>query len=448
MMSMSKALRALISIPLHWQILAALILGGLYGFLLPQEAGYVTWAGDLFLRALRMIVAPLILCSIISGVAGLKNMASPGTGPGSAATDSRRSDDAVSAGQAPGGATGALGRLGFKTLTYYGITSLLAITTGLILVNLIRPGDGMEAPALQDSSIEVKPLGQTLLEIIPRNVFQALMQDDMLSIIFFAFLAGAAMLRMEHEKGDTLIRFFQSAFELMMRITDWIVRFAPLGILGIVAGVVSEKYLEGNLLESIRSVGTYMAVVIIALFVHAFVTLFAILRFYGGINPLRHLKAMGSALLMAFSTSSSSATLPLTMECCEKQGGISNRTTSFVLPLGATVNMDGTALYECVATLFIAQASGIDLSITQQLIVVFTALLASVGAAGIPMAGLVTITIILSAVGLPAESIGLIITVDRILDMFRTAVNVWSDSCGAAVIARSEGEGIYGTSAG
>jgi len=432
--SMSRALRALISIPLHWQILAALILGALYGFLLPQEAGYITWAGDLFLRALRMIVAPLILCSIISGVAGLKNMGS--TGPASG--DSSQSS----------GAAGALGRLGLKTLTYYAITSLLAITTGLILVNLIQPGAGMEPPALQDSSIEVKPLGQTLLEIVPRNVFQALMQDDMLSIIFFAFLAGAAMLRMEHEKGDTLIRFFQSAFELMMRITDWIVRFAPLGILGIVAGVVSEKYLEGNLLESVRSVGTYMAVVIIALFVHAFITLFAILRFYGGINPLRHLKAMGSALLMAFSTSSSSATLPLTMECCEKQGGISNRTTSFVLPLGATVNMDGTALYECVATLFIAQASGIELSLTQQLIVVFTALLASVGAAGIPMAGLVTITIILSAVGLPAESIGLIITVDRILDMFRTAVNVWSDSCGAAVIARSEGEGIYGTSAG
>ncbi|HBS03630.1 MAG TPA: dicarboxylate/amino acid:cation symporter, partial [Leptospiraceae bacterium] len=264
----------------------------------------------------------------ISGVAGLKNMGS--TGPASG--DSSQSS----------GAAGALGRLGLKTLTYYAITSLLAITTGLILVNLIQPGAGMEPPALQDSSIEVKPLGQTLLEIVPRNVFQALMQDDMLSIIFFAFLAGAAMLRMEHEKGDTLIRFFQSAFELMMRITDWIVRFAPLGILGIVAGVVSEKYLEGNLLESVRSVGTYMAVVIIALFVHAFITLFAILRFYGGINPLRHLKAMGSALLMAFSTSSSSATLPLTMECCEKQGGISNRTTSFVLPLGATVNMDGT----------------------------------------------------------------------------------------------------------
>ncbi|MEQ8350617.1 MAG: dicarboxylate/amino acid:cation symporter [Leptospiraceae bacterium] len=427
---MTKAIRSILSIPLHWQILAALILGGLYGFLLPGEAGYITWAGDLFLRALRMIVAPLILCSIISGVAGLKQ---------SLGADSEK-------GEHSSGATSVLGRLGLKTLGYYGLTSLLAITTGLVLVNLIRPGDGMEPPEILDSSIEVKPLSQTLLEIIPRNLFQALMQDDMLGIIFFAFLAGAAILRMEKENGDTLIRFFQSAFELMMRITDWIVRFAPLGILGIVAGVVSEKYLEGNLMQSIQSVGTYMAVVIIALFVHAFVSLFAILRFYGGFNPLRHLKAMGSALLMAFSTSSSSATLPLTMDCCEKQGGISNRTTSFVLPLGATVNMDGTALYECVATLFIAQAYGIELGVAEQLIVVFTALLASVGAAGIPMAGLVTITIILSAVGLPAEAVGLIITVDRILDMFRTAVNVWSDSCGAAVIARSEGEAIYGTS--
>ncbi|MBU44649.1 MAG: dicarboxylate/amino acid:cation symporter [Spirochaetaceae bacterium] len=424
---MTRILRSPISIPLHWQILAALILGGLYGFLLPHEAHYVTWAGDLFLRALRMIVAPLILCSIISGVAGLKNNLTGDSG-------------ANQSGQS-GGAT--LGRLGLKTLSYYAITSLLAITVGLILVNLVRPGDGMEPPAVQEASIEVKPLNQTLLEIIPRNVFQALMQDDMLSIIFFAFLAGAVMLRMEKEKGEVLINFFQSAFDLMMRMTDWIVRFAPLGILGIVAGVVSEKYLEGNLLESVKSLGAYMAVVLIALFIHAFVTLFAILRFYGGFNPLKHLKAMSSALLMAFSTSSSSATLPLTMECCEKQAGISNRTTSFVLPLGATVNMDGTALYECVATLFIAQAWGIELTVTQQLIVVFTALLASVGAAGIPMAGLVTITIILSAVGLPAEAVGLIITVDRILDMFRTAVNVWSDSCGAAVIAQSEGEGIY-----
>ncbi|MCB1137842.1 MAG: dicarboxylate/amino acid:cation symporter [Leptospiraceae bacterium] len=416
--------KRILQIPLHWQILAALILGGLYGFLLPNEAGYITWAGDLFLRALRMIVAPLILCSIISGVAGLKkNLSGEGQTEGS-----------------------GLGRLGLKTLLYYALTSLLAISVGLILVNLVQPGAGMKPPAFsEDSSIEVKPLGDTLKEIIPRNVFQALMQDDMLGIIFFAFLAGAVMLRMESEKGDRLISFFESAFELMMRMTDWIVRFAPLGILGIVAGVVSEKYLEGDLLESIKSVGSYMLVVIVALFFHAFVTLFALLRIYGGFNPLRHLKSMSSALLMAFSTSSSSATLPLTMDCCEKQAGISNRTTSFVLPLGATVNMDGTALYECVATLFIAQAMGMDLSLGQQLIVVLTALLASVGAAGIPMAGLVTITIILSAVGIPAEAVGIIITVDRILDMFRTAVNVWSDSCGAAIIARSEGEPIYDT---
>lgn len=431
---MTKAIKSILSIPLHWQILIALILGGLYGFLLPHEAPYVTWAGDLFLRALRMIVAPLILCSIISGVAGLKkNLGGEG----------KEGDG----GQKGAGASG-LGRLGLKTLGYYALTSLLAITAGLVLVNAVQPGQGMEPPELsREADIEVKPLSQTLTEIIPRNVFQALMQDDMLGIIFFAFLAGAVMLRMEHEKGDRLISFFESAFELMMRMTDWIVRFAPLGILGIVAGVVSEKYLEGDLLESMKSVAAYMGVVLVALFFHAFVTLFAILRVYGGFNPLKHLRSMSSALLMAFSTSSSSATLPLTMDCCEKQAGISNRTTSFVLPLGATVNMDGTALYECVATLFIAQAYGMDLTVGQQLIVVLTALLASVGAAGIPMAGLVTITIILSAVGLPVEAVGLIITVDRILDMFRTAVNVWSDSCGAAVIARSEGEGIYGTTA-
>ena len=406
---MKDILAKLLKIPLPAQILLTLVAGGLYGYFLPNESAYVTWAGDIFLRALRMIVAPLILCSIISGVAGLR-----ASGDGS-----------------------PMARMGIKTLLYYTVTSLLSILVGLTLVNLVRPGDGFKSSALHATSIDVKPLSDTLKEIIPRNVFQALMQDDMLSIIFFAFLAGAILLRMKSEQSKTLTDFFQSGFELMMKMTEWIIRFAPLGVFGIVVAVVSEQVREGSLMESVASLGSYMAVVLLGLAIHAFITLFGILRVYGGFNPLRHLKAMSSALLMAFSTSSSSATLPLTMDCCEKNGGISNRTTSFVLPLGATVNMDGTALYECVATIFIAQASGIELTIGQQLIVVFTALLASVGAAGIPMAGLVTISIILNAVGLPPEGVAIILTVDRFLVIFRTSLNVWSVSCGAAVISRS-----------
>jgi Na+/H+-dicarboxylate symporter len=233
----------------------------------------------------------------------------------------------------------------------------------------------------------------------------------------------------------------------MMKMTHWIIRAAPIGIFAIVAQVVYERVGSfrdpgslGRFLELVGTMGSYMLTVASGLFLHAVVTLPLVLYFLARVNPRRQAGAMSSALLTAFSTASSSATLPLTMESVEKRAGVSNRVTSFVLPLGATVNMDGTALYECVAAIFIAQAYGIHLTFLQQIVVVFTALLASIGAAGVPMAGLVTITIILHAVGLPMEGVGLILSVDRILDMMRTVVNVWSDSCGAVTLARLEGE--------
>jgi Na+/H+-dicarboxylate symporter len=242
----------------------------------------------------------------------------------------------------------------------------------------------------------------------------------------------------ENKYKQSLTTFFDAIFVVMMKVTLFIIKFTPLGIFGIVAREVARNSEE---LASIAgSLAIYSLCVIAGLLIHAFVILPLIVRIIGKARPFDHFRNMATPLLTAFSTSSSSATLPLTMEALENNSGVSNKVTSFTLPLGATINMDGTALYECVAAMFIAQAYGVDLSFVQQMLVVFTALLASIGAAGIPMAGLVMITVVLTAVGLPLEGIGLILAVDRILDMIRTSVNVWSDSCGAVTIARSEKE--------
>ena len=395
---------------IHWQILIALILSVPFGFFFPQYVDYVSWLGDLFLRALKMIIVPLILTSIVSGVTNI-------------------------------GDAQNLGKLGLKTILYYVSTSLLAIMVGLTFVNLLQPGVGADLnfnKNIGELGLVSDSLGNILLRMIPANIFEALVSADMLAIIFFSILLGFFITKIADEYKNTLIIFFNSGFELMMRLTSFIIKFTPLGIFGIVAFVVAEN--RDTLPEIAGRLSVYMAAVLLGLIFHASVTLPLFLRFIGKINPLAHLRAMTTPLLTAFSTSSSSATLPLTLEAVEHNSGVSNKITSFVLPLGATVNMDGTALYECVAAMFIAQAYGIELSFIQQAVVVFTALLASIGAAGIPMAGLVMITVILSAVGLPLEGVGLILAVDRILDMCRTTVNVWSDSCGAAIIAKTEGE--------
>ena len=369
--------------------------------------------GTLFLNALKMVIVPLILSSIISGVTNIGNAEN-------------------------------LGRLGLKTMGYYLTTSLFAIVTGLLLVNLLQPGIGADlgfSKEVEGLSVAKDSFGQTLINIIPTNIFNSFANGEMLSIIFFAIFFGFFITRVEEKYSTMLTDFFNAVFEVMMKITLLIIKFTPLGILGIVAGVVAEQAGDAEALIDIGGrMGVYMIAVLGALIIHSIITLPLMLKFIGGINPFRHFQAMTTPLLTAFSTSSSNATLPLTMEAVEFNSGVSNKITSFTLPLGATINMDGTALYECVAAIFIAQAYGVELSFIQQIIVVITALLASIGAAGIPMAGLVMITIILSAVGLPLEGVGLILAVDRILDMCRTTVNVWSDSCGAAIIAKTEGE--------
>ncbi len=397
------------NLALHWQILIALILGVVLGVWLPEYVKYISWMGDMFMRALKMVIIPLILTSIISGIVNI-------------------------------GSLEKLGRIGLKTISYYIVTSVFAIVTGLLMVNLFKPGEGADlgfVSEVEGLALAKESFGQTLINIIPTNIVQAMVENQMLSVIFWAILVGLFITNISKKHKKLYIKIFNGGFELMMKITEFVIKFTPFGVFGIVAYQVAQ---QKNLMEVGARLGLYMVAVILALIVHSCVTLPLILKFVGKINPFSHIRAMSVPLLTAFSTSSSSATLPLTMEAVEHKAGASNKITSFVLPLGATINMDGTALYECVAAIFIAQAYGIDLSFGEQIIVVITALLASIGAAGIPMAGLVMITVILSAVNLPLEGVGLILAVDRILDMFRTSVNVWSDSCGTVVIAKSEGE--------
>lgn len=262
----------------------------------------------------------------------------------------------------------------------------------------------------------------------------------MLGLIFFSLLFGFFMTRIEEAYAESLYNFWQGTFQVMLKITDWVMQFAPIGVFGLVAKVVA-----GTGYAAFVPLAWFFLSVLAGLTVHMLVVLPLLLYFVGRVDPRQHYRAMAPALLTAFSTSSSAATLPLTMECVEKNAGVSNRASSFVLPLGATVNMDGTALYECVAAMFIAQAYGIELGFVQQFTIVLMALVTSIGVAAIPSASLVAIAIILAAVGLPVEAIGLILAVDRVLDMCRTSVNVFSDSCGAVIIARRTGEeGVLG----
>lgn len=411
---------------LHWQILIALLLAVFVGWLVSPESSifgvsFVSifdFVGKLFLNALKMIIVPLIVSSIIMGVSNL-------------------------------GSGDAFGRLGGKTLLYYVVTSTFAILIGITVVNIIQPGivDGVPAKDMlglsEDTSmvmekVEGKSAGDVVgifLRMIPTNIVKAASEGQMLGLIFFSLLFGYFMTKLKSETGTVLRTFWQGVFDVMMLITDLVMKFAPIGVFALVAKVM---IISG--FDAFRPLLTFFFTVIIALLIHIVIVMPLLLKFVGGVSPIKHYKAMMPALLTAFSTASSSATLPVTIDCVQDRAGVSNRVTSFVLPLGATVNMDGTALYECVAAIFIAQAYGLDLTLGTQVSIVILALMTSIGVAGIPSASLVAIAIILAAIGLPAEGIGLILAVDRVLDMCRTAVNVFSDSCGAVIIGRTEGE--------
>jgi Na+/H+-dicarboxylate symporter len=403
------------SIPLHFQIIITLIAGGFFGYFFPDTTNYTNWIGLIFLRALNMIIIPLILCSITTGVASV-------------------------------GSGSNLGRLGLKTLSYYIFSTLAAIITGFVLVTTIKPGVGAELGfkmPIEDISAVSDSFGQTLLNIVPTNIFESLMQGQMLAIIFFAILFGFFITKVNEKPRILITDVFNAALDVIMKITLFIIRFTPLGIFSITAKVIAQQIQMGNeISEVISRLGLYFITVLLGLIIHGLVTLPLSVKLLGRANPIKHMKNMTTPLLTAFSTSSSNATLPLTMKAVEFEDGVSNKIASFTLPLGATVNMNGTALYECVAVMFIAQAYGIDLTFGQQIIVILTSLLAAIGSAGIPMAGLVMMTVVLKAVGLPLEGIGLILAVDRILDMFRTTINVYGDTCCAVIIAKSEGENL------
>jgi len=329
------------------------------------------------------------------------------------------------------------------------VSSLSAILLGLLLVNLINPGiiNGEPAAALlalsehtdavlaKVSDKDMSDIAEIFLLMLPTNIVKAAVEGQMLGLIMFSFLFGFFVTRISKEHGDVLMKGIHGVYETMMAITLLIMRFSPLGVFALVAKTVAATGFNAFI-----PLLWFFLTVISGLALHTFVILPLALRFMGRVKPRAHFKAMTPALLTAFSTASSSATLPVTIKCVEENAGVSKRTCSFVLPLGATINMDGTALYECVVAMFLAQAYGIELSFATQFTIVLLALLTSIGVAGIPAASLVAITIILIAIGLPIEAIGLILVTDRILDMCRTAVNIFSDSCAAVIIARSEGE--------
>jgi proton glutamate symport protein len=398
---------------LHWQVLLAMVLGILTGLVFGEAAAArIGWLGDLFMKLLRMVIVPLVLTSIISGVA------------------------AVGGGR-------AIGRLFSKTLGYYMFSSLLAIVAGLVLVNVIRPGArltiaGAATAQLPELTTPSSPI-QLLLDIVPNNFVQAAANADMLAIIFFAIVFGASIAVLPERPQQILKDLFDALFQAMMMLTGGIIKFLPIGVFALITRVVGTTGFE-----AFGALGLYMLTIASGLTFHLFVSLPLLLLLLGRIPPRIHFANMRAPMLVAFSTSSSGATLPVTLNAVEKKVGVSNRVAAFTLPMGATVNMDGTALFECVGAIFIAQMLGFELTAAQQVIVVLTALLASIGTAAIPSAGLVVIFIVLEAVGLRGPEVnaivGTMLAIDRPLDMYRTVVNVFSDSCGAAIIARSEGE--------
>ncbi len=417
---------------LHWQILIAILLAAVAGYAVnvtttesftPNIFGVelvaiFVYIGELFLNALKMIIVPLITASIIVGVAGI-------------------------------GSGGSLGALGARTLLFYASTTLAAILIGLAVINVISPGivDGvpakdllaLDAPVADVAAqVEGKGIGDVadiFLRMIPPNIVQAAAEGQMLGLIFFALLFGYFMTRLQHDFAEPLFNFWNGVFHVMMKMTEWIMLFAPIGVFGLVAKVVADTGFEAA-----GALATFAIAVVLALALHAFVLLPVLLYFIGRVRPFVVLKGASPALLTAFSTASSSATLPVTMDCVEDNIGVSNKISSFVLPLGATVNMNGTALYECAAAMFLAQAYGLELSFGMQFTIVVIALMTSIGVAGVPSASLVAIAIILAAIGLPVEAIGVLMVFDRVLDMLRTSVNIWGDIVCATIIARLEGE--------
>ena len=391
-------------------IFGGMVLALLVGFLARQSEGVMavlpafTWFGSLFKQLLLVIIYPLVLASMVVGVVNL-------------------------------GDVRKVGRLASAGLAWFFTTTGLAVVLGIIMVNVFKPGEGVDLALAQETPehLAERGFGEFFLEMLKntfKNPFDSLAGGDVLAIIAFGLLLGAVTSTLG-DQGKPVAEFFRSLNTVMMKLTDWVMYLAPIGVFALLTEVIA---LQG--FDAVTALASYCGVVVGALLIHGVLVLPLLGWALGGVPPWTFFAGIRKALMVAFSTASSAATLPITMECCEEQLGVEPKVSGFVLPLGATVNMDGTALYESVAAIFIAQVYGIELDLGQQVLVFITATTAAVGAAGIPGAGLITMTLVLTAVGLPIEGIGLILAVDRLLDMVRTTVNVAGDATGAVVVNR------------
>lgn len=399
---------------LYTKISIGLVAGVVFGLILGPKAVVIEPIGRAFIRLITMVVVPLVFASLVVGSASL-------------------------------GSLKRLGRIGGKTIVYYMLTTAIAITIGLIFANIFKPGTGLDEnvktqllqnyqQTTQEQLAKAKPkVTDVLLQIIPTNPIRAMADGDMLGLIFFSLSLGIALTYLPSSRSEPLIKVFDGLNEAVIQLVHLIMKVAPYGVFALIAAVTG-RFGYQILLTLIK----YSIVVLIGLLVHLSGTYSLSVRLLGRINPLKFFKGMRSAQLVAFSTSSSNATLPVNMKCCQENLGVPKEITSFVLPLGATINMDGTALYQGVAAVFIAQVYGIPLNLMDQLMIVLTATMASIGAAGVPGAGIITLTLVLQTIGIPLEGIGLILGVDRILDMCRTVINITGDATCAVFIARTE----------
>ncbi len=380
--------------------LIAIILSVPFGIYFKELSINISFIGTIFLNLLKLVIVPLILSSVLVSILGLNSLT-------------------------------RIKEVGIKTLIYYMSTTTIAVITGLLIVNFFGFESNAEFSEKGFSLDKEISLKDFILSLIPSNPVESLAEGKVIQIIIFSILIGMALLKIAEDKRSVIFKFFDGLNDGLIVLTRWIIYLTPLGVFSIVSSLVAEKGID-----PILGLWKYALAVFTGLLVHAVINLGLIAYLVGRFNPLDYFLKIREAVIVAFSTASSSATLPVSMEVAEEKGGVKKKTAGFVLPLGATINMDGTALYEAVAVLFIASIYGIELGLYQQIIVALTATLASIGAAGIPGAGLVTMVMVLNAVGLPLEGIGVILAVDRFLDMLRTSVNVWGDLVGTKVIDR------------
>lgn len=421
-------------LPLHTKILIGLALGVVWGLIAAnlgwgeENSLYIAPLGKIFVNLLKMIAIPMIITSLMMGVASLNDISK-------------------------------LGRIGGRTLGIFVITTVFAVSIGLLVANVLKPGDSLsdetkqslvssykEKAAKNEENAEAVSKGgplQPLVDIFPENLIKAASDNQMmLSMVIIAVVFGIASIMIPREKAEPLLKFVDSANEVTLKVVDIVMLLAPIGVFALISSVITD--LAGNdpsqTINLLKALGLYVITVLIGLILHAGLVYMPLVKFMAKLNPVWFLKKMRPVHLLAFSTSSSNATLPLNIENTEERMGVKKEIASFVLPLGATVNMDGTSLYQSVAAIFIAQAFNIDLSFTDQLLIILTATLASIGSAGVPGAGMVMLAIVLNSVHIPVEGIALIMGPDRILDMCRTVVNVTGDTTVATVIARREGK--------